>query len=361
MLVISWISFSVSKKKELKIEISDHQSEILDGFDLLATDTTVIPKVIPKEERVAYKPVKRDFIKVDRWVIDLVMPFLNSKCSPGVSVLYLDLYRMTYGYGNNKVRITDEMIERRLAIPKRTIMAHKKELIKYDLIKYKRGHRTKRGEFIVKRPEQSVYFTDYIQKTASLPSKNVGSKEKDITIYNINKVFIDSETLVFDFYKKAGWKQTSITREIIDNGCKVLNKLYQQGYSKDTIKDLITWSIGYCKEYNKPIYGIGFISYLMPEYQTHKDKKAKQKKHRELEVQKQKERDAALEKEQMILNRFDMLPKHMKSMVMTKAKQGIEDHIRTNKLGKFGEYTEKFLLDGFIVEIMKNDFGETPQ
>ena len=37
--------------------------------------------------------------------------------------------------GNNKVRITDEMIERRVAIPKRTIMAHKKELIKYDLIK----------------------------------------------------------------------------------------------------------------------------------------------------------------------------------------------------------------------------------
>ena len=90
-------------------------------------------------------------------------------------------------------------------------------------------------------------------------------------------MFIDSETLVFDFYKKTGWKQTSITREIIDNGCNVLNKLYQQGYSKDTIKDLITWSIGYCKEYNKPIYGIGFISYLMPEYQTHKDKKVKQK------------------------------------------------------------------------------------
>ena len=350
----------MSKKNDLEIKISEHQSDILDGFDLLSTETKVIPKVIPKEEKVAYKPVKRDFIKVDRWVIDLVLPFLNSKCSPGVSVLYLDLYRMTYGYGNNKVRITDEMIERRLAIPKRTIMAHKKELIKYDLIKYKKGHRTRRGEFIVKRPEQSIYFMDYIQKTASLPTKKVGSTEKNNTIYNIDKVFIDSETLVFDFYKKAGWKQTGITREIIDTGCKVLNKLYQQGYDKETITDLCNWSIGYCNENKKPIYGIGFISYLMPEYQAQKEKKDKQRKRRELEKKKQKERDDALEKEQMILQRFTQLPKHMKSIVQGKAKRMVDDYIAENKVGKFGEYTEKFIIDGFIVEIMENEYGGTP-
>ena len=263
----------MAKKNDLEIKISEHQSDILEGFDLLSTETKVIPKVIPKEEKVVYKPVKRDYIKVDRWVIDLVLPFLNSKCSPGVSVLYLDLYRMTYGYGNNKVRITDEMIERRVAIPKRTIMAHKKELIKYDLIKYKKGHRTRRGEFIVKRPEQSVYFMDYIQKTASLPTKKVGSTEKNNTLYNINNVYIDSETLVFDFYEKAGWKKTGITREIIDTGCKVLNKLYQQGYDKETITDLCSWSISYCKENMKPIYGIGFISFLCPNTKHRKKRK----------------------------------------------------------------------------------------
>ena len=67
----------------------------------------------------------------------------------------------------------------------------------------------------------------------------------------------------------------------------------------------------------------------------------------------------ALEKEQMILNRFDMLPKHMKSVVMTKAKQMVDDYIADNKLGRFGEYTEKYILDGFIVEIMENDYGNT--
>ena len=169
--------------KELKIEISNSQSKLLDEVDFSAVNNAVIPKVKDKKEP-KYQPVTNDFLKVDRWIVDLVIPFLNSNCSAGASVLYLDLYRMTYGYGKNKVMLTDEIIEQRTAIPKRTIMVYKKQLIEYDLISYKKGHRTKRGQFYVKRPSQSAYFIDYIQKTASLPTKSVGSTEKKPTLYN---------------------------------------------------------------------------------------------------------------------------------------------------------------------------------
>ena len=171
-------------KLDLQIRVSTAVSNDIstEGYDLLGSDTKQIPKIVDKEEVVKYKPVNRDYVKVDRWVIDLVIPFLNSKCSTGVSVLYLDLYRMTYGYGNNKLNITDEMIEKRVSIPKRTLMSYKKELIKYDLIKYKKGHRTRRGQFIIKRPEQSVYFTDYIHNTATLPSKSVAVSYTHLTL-----------------------------------------------------------------------------------------------------------------------------------------------------------------------------------
>ena len=64
-----------------------------------------------------------------------------------------------------------------------------------------------------------------------------------------------------------------------------------------------------------------------------------------------------LEKEQMILQRFNQLPKHLKSVVQGKAKLMVDDYISTNKISRFGEYTEKFMIDGFIVEIMETEYG----
>lgn len=344
--------------KDLQIKISSAVGNDIstDGYDLLGNDKKLIPKIVEKDEIVKYKPVSRDYVKVDRWVIDLVIPFLNSKCSPGVSVLYLDLYRMTYGYGNNKLNITDELIERRVSIPKRTIMAHKKELIKYDLIKYKKGHRTRRGEFIIKRPEQSVYFKDYIQKTVSLPTKSVGSTEKNSTLYNKDNVYIDSETLVFDFYDKAGWKKTSITRALIDSGVKTLNKLYQQGYKEDLLKDLVDWSIKYCNDNHKPIYGIGFISFLLPEYLASKEKIANQKVKLKEEKKLMVERDNEIEREDMIMGKYNLLPKHMKSMILVKAKQMADDELKDKDIGKFSDYTEKYMIEANIVVLMESGF-----
>ena len=78
---------------------------------------------------------------------------------------------------------------------------------------------------------------------------------------------------------------------------------------------------------------------------------------KELETKKQKARDVELEKEQMILQRFNQLPKHLKSVVQGKAKLMVDDYISTNKISRFGEYTEKFMIDGFIVEIMETEYG----
>ena len=185
--------------KKLTLDIDTSQSTLIENIDFSSAEKKQSIAKIKSKDKAEYVPVRKDFIKVDRWVIDLVVPFLNSHSSPGVSILYLDLYRLTYGYGNNTTKLTDEIIEQRLAIPKRTIMAYRKELIKYDLLQYKAGNRKTRGEFIVKRPEQSVYFSEYIQKTAQSHSKSVGNTEKDITIYNKDNLYIDSETLVRSF------------------------------------------------------------------------------------------------------------------------------------------------------------------
>ena len=97
---------------------------------------------------------------------------------------------MTYGYGKNATKLTDEMISERMAIPKRTIMEYRKMLVKYDLLEHKKGTRKRRGEFIIKLPKTiSLYIKDYLQKTAPLPTKSVSNGDEDHTIYNINKFY----------------------------------------------------------------------------------------------------------------------------------------------------------------------------
>tara|TARA_R110001583_G_scaffold192994_1_gene360317 strand:- start:674 stop:1720 length:1047 start_codon:yes stop_codon:yes gene_type:complete len=344
--------------KELKIKISSAQNDRLEEFNFLDNTAKLIPKVKPKETKVDYKPVVRDYIKVDRYVIDLVLPFLNSKCSAGVSVLYLDLYRMTYGYGKNKLSITDELIEKRIAIPKRTIMEYRKKLEKYDLITYIKGHRTKRGQFTIKRPEQSVYFKDYIHNSVSQPPKNVSSTEGKPTLYNIDNLYIDSKTLVENFYIDAGYKKNSITRDMLNNGIKQIHKLIEQGHKIDFIKELCSWSIQYCKENNKEIYGIGFINYLLPQYITRLETKQKKKVKMAAEMKKAKERDAELEKERNLLTKYNMLPKHLQSGIMVRAKKMVDDELENHSNPIINSYIEKMLIDGFIVEIMETEYSE---
>ena len=43
---------------------------------------------------------------------------------------------------------------------------------------------------------------------------------------------------------------------------------------------------------------------------------------------------------------------------MTKARNMVEEYISSNKITKFGDYTEKYLIDGFIIELMETEYKE---
>tara|TARA_Y100000004_G_C8947848_1_gene427119 strand:- start:331 stop:1377 length:1047 start_codon:yes stop_codon:yes gene_type:complete len=345
--------------KKLTLDIDTSQQQITESIDFSSVEVDKKQQIakLKDETKAVYVPVRKDFVKVDRWVIDLVIPFLNSHTSAGVSVLYLDLYRMTYGYGKNNVKLTDEIIEQRLAIPKRTIMSYKKELIKYDLLQYKAGNRKTRGEFIIKRPEQSIYFEEYIHKTAQSHSKNVGNTEKNNTIYNIDNMYIDSETLVRKFYKDAGWKETSISREHIDKGTKVLNALHNKKYDKDFISGLCDWSIKFCNSNNKPIYGIGFITHLLPQYVEEIEKKKRTAAQMKKVQDEMKELNDEMDRQDSLMNKYSSLPKHIKSLIMTEAKEMLETMIADKKIGKMTDTAEKFIIDANVVEIMERDYS----
>ena len=342
--------------KKLTLDIDTSQSTLIENIDFSSAEKKQSIAKIKSKDKAEYVPVRKDFIKVDRWVIDLVVPFLNSHSSPGVSILYLDLYRLTYGYGNNTTKLTDEIIEQRLAIPKRTIMAYRKELIKYDLLQYKAGNRKTRGEFIVKRPEQSVYFSEYIQKTAQSHSKSVGNTEKDITIYNKDNLYIDSETLVRSFYKSAGWKETAISREHIDKGTKIINGLYRQDYDEEFLRGLCEWCIDYCKINNKPIYGIGFILHLLPQYLEQIDKKNKSAAAMNKVKDEMKVLNETIESQDRLMNKYLSMPKHIKSLVMTEAKGMLEELYKEKSIDRMNDTAEKFIVDANIIEIMERDY-----
>ena len=113
----------------------------------------------------------------------------------------------------------------------------------------------------------------------------------------------------------------------------------------------------YCKENNKPIYGIGFINYLMPEYISTKEKKDNQKKRRAAEMEKAKKRNDELEREQMLLQKYNIMPNHIKSRIMAQAKHKVEDALKDNNNKKIGQYLEKFMIEGYITEIMEDEYS----
>ena len=87
----------------------------------------------------------------------------------------------------------------------------------------------------MKLPHQSAMFGDYLHKTAQSTTKNVGN----VRLYNTNiykdKFFIDSEKLVWNFYKNIGHKESGMSRKRIESGHKILLELYNEGYDKKTI------------------------------------------------------------------------------------------------------------------------------
>tara|TARA_A100001515_G_scaffold145036_1_gene151462 strand:+ start:1903 stop:2943 length:1041 start_codon:yes stop_codon:yes gene_type:complete len=343
--------------KKLELNIDNSQAKLLDSIDIVNDGKKETLGKLKEDKPTEYIPVKKDFVKVDRNIIDVVIPFLNQHASVGASVLYMDLYRMTYGYGKNATALTDEMIAERMAIPKRTIMEYRKMLVKYDLLVHKKGTRKKRGQFIIKRPEQSAYFTDYLQKTATLVTKSVSNTDENNTIYNIDK-FIDSDKLVWGFYETAGWKQTQISRDILDKGVKVINSLYQLGYDKTFIKGLCDWSVKFCLDNKKPIYGIGFITHLLPQYEEDIEKKKKSAAEMKKRKQEMDKLNEEIQQQDFLLQKYNQLPKHLRSGVMTEAKDMLEADANTTNM-KLTDVLEKYILDANIIQIMERDYSES--
>ena len=69
-----------------------------------------------------YEPVKRDFVKVDRKIIDVVIPFLNQHASIGYQ-LYLDLLNDLWIW--KMLQNNNEMISERMAYPKEPLWNRK--------------------------------------------------------------------------------------------------------------------------------------------------------------------------------------------------------------------------------------------
>jgi len=316
------------------------------------------PKLTPKkDEEIDYKPIKKDFIKLDRYVLDIVVPFLNSRCSPGTSILYIELYRMSYGYGKNKAKLDDDLIEKRVSIPKRTLMKYRKELLEYDMIRYIKGHKTRRGEYTVLLPEQSSYFRDYIHKRASQTTNNVGNPSQHNTNIYKDKFYIDIETRVVSFYKSIGYKQTALSRDRVDNGIKILSKLYAEGYEEDTIKNCLEWMPRYCKEKGKELFGIGFISYLIGDYIVLQEKQANRKKSEAEEKRKKDLRNKELEQEQLMMNKFDMLPRNKQTEIITQAQELVDEFLSGSKY-KPTQTTEKIIRESYIIELIKGKYTD---
>ena len=70
------------------------------------------------------------------------------------------------------------------------------------------------------------------------------------------------------------------------------------------------------------------------------------------------ERDNEIERENMIMGKYNLLPKHMKSMILVKAKQMADDELKDKDMGKFSDYTEKYMIEANIVVLMESEFGK---
>ena len=79
---------------DLNTPADDIDYDPLASSNLISANITSI-KGITKKKKIDYKAVTRDFIKVERNIIDVVIPFLMNKYSSGTAVLYMMLYRLT--------------------------------------------------------------------------------------------------------------------------------------------------------------------------------------------------------------------------------------------------------------------------
>jgi|ETNvirnome_2_130_1030620.scaffolds.fasta_scaffold20321_2 hypothetical protein len=314
-------------------------------------DVRVTKKHSSRKQPVIYTKISRDFIKVDRNIIDYAVPFLMDRYSPGTTILYMVLYRMSYGYQRNIIKITDEDLSKKTAIPKRTLSKYRDELIEADLITYERGYKaTRKPEYTLILPEQSKSLSNKLHKSANIIPKDVKSPEGRTIYNNIDKHAIVIEDMVRAFYDKIGKTQKYLTRKMLGDGIKTINTLIVEGYSITDIQNCI----GYTLENKQDVYSLSIINYTMCDYLSSQATAKKQKEIDKKEKEKQVVRDKVLAMETTLMNMFDNLAPDEQNIISNDVELRTADYCNKHKI----KHGVGFIRDDFMLETLKERFKE---
>ena len=342
----------MSKKK--------HSFDLITPADALAYDPLAISKETSAETTkvkgrkkpvVDYVAVKKDFIKTDRNIIDVVLPYLVERYNSGTAILYLTLYRLSYGFRKNRLKISDDDLSKRTSIPKRTLAKYRDDLDKCDLVQYEKGYKTTRKpEYTILLPHQSKTFTNILHNNANILPKNVKSPV-DSSIYKvIDKHTINIEAIVREFYSKIGKTEYSLTRKMLGDGIHTLQALLVEGYSLSDVKECIAYML---KE-KEDIYSINYINYAMSDYQIEKAEISKKKKAKQIEADKEKERNKRTALDNHLQNLFDELPKDKQNMMLYEAEAMAHKYMKDEDI----KYGEKYIISDYLNGMIKELFSD---
>tara|TARA_Y100000310_G_scaffold190368_1_gene190314 strand:+ start:260 stop:1324 length:1065 start_codon:yes stop_codon:yes gene_type:complete len=349
----------VSKKSEHSLDLNtpadgQHYNPFKGSSDVQVKTTNKKKKVEETLSNTPYEKITKDFIKTDRSIFDVVMPFIMDKYSPGTVILYLVLYRLGYGFSKNKIIITDEDLSKRTNIPKRTLSKYRDDLIECHLIEYVRGYKaTRKPQYKILLPSQSKSFINKLHKTTNKLHKSVKSSESSIIDNNIDIHTTEVENIVRDFYSKIGKTQKYLTRKMLFDGCKTIRSLLNQGYSIADINGCIEYTI----EIKSDVYSISYIHYSISDYLVSAADKKKQNEIEEKEKQKRIIRDKETALENMLMNKFEELPQDEQNVLQLKAEELSSNYIEENNMNKKYNF-QSHITNGYLLELMREKFTE---
>ena len=304
-----------------------------------------------KKPPVDYKKISRDFIKTDRNILDVCVPYLIDKYSSGTAMLYIMLYRLSYGFRKNKISINDDDLARRTGIPKRTLATYRKSLEECDMIHFDRGYKTtKKPTYTILLPEQSLAFKNILQKTANNLQKKVKSSDDSIIYKNIDKHSNNITELVREFYRSIGKTEHHLTRRLLNDGERTIQSLIAEGYEYETIKGCIKYTLAL----NKEIYSITFLNYTIGDYIVEQLEEKKRKKALAEEQKKNNERNKKLALENHLKQLYSELPGNEQNTMMYKAEELAHNYMIENKI----KYGERFIISNYLHELLQEKFSD---
>jgi hypothetical protein len=273
------------------------------------------------------------------------------KYNSGTSVLYLVLYRLSYGFRKNKIKIDDDTLAKRSGIPKRTLAKYRIELEECDLIQYERGYKTTRKpEYTILLPHQSQAFRNILHKTANILPKNVKSLVSNTKYKLIDKHTKHIETLVREFYSKIGKTEYHLTRKQLADGIKTIQALLIENYTLEDVKGCIKYTI----ETKPDVYSVSFLNYSIGDYLVEKEKSRKRAETKKVEIKKEKIRNKQIALEKHLIDLYNDLPQSQQNTMMYEAESKAHKYMTENNI----KYGEKFIVDNYLQELLEIKFSD---